>query len=216
MHLLCLTSLFITMLASLVTAQSSRSSSQQQDHTSQGHTSQGQTSSSNGNSVSTSWYQTPTFLITNGNRVYTTLSVPVGITLGATSTSSAAGSTLTQVGNSTATTSGGNGTTIQTSTSTTPTTYPIAPTTIPLGGGGTTAPAPVPGGTGSLPQGPGDGHINRVPKLWPASLGLSLQSSLLSLRRPTGSHNPLFSSSLNDSALYKARKRCTITYFRLN
>jgi len=120
-------------------------------------------------SVSTSYSLVTTLLASNGNRFITTMSVPIPVTIGGggggndTSTGSGGGSTATDVRNSTSTASGGmNNTAIQsthTSTST-PSTLPYAGSTIPYGGGGTTVAAPVPGGTGGLPQGPGDGYHN--------------------------------------------------------
>ena len=153
-------------LASLAAAQSSSRSSETQSHSSESG-GNSQTPSPSGGGVSTSWYQTASLIVTNGNRVYTTISVPVIITPSS-SGSSAGGNTTnpTQKGNSTVLpTSGGNGTAIQSSTvqtSTTPTTLPFAPTTVPYGGGGTSVAAPVPGGTGPLQQGPGDNGATQV------------------------------------------------------
>lgn len=144
-----------------------------------------------GNGVSTSYSLAQTLLITNGGRVITTVSVPIPITVGAASPTPAPSSTGGGGGgnntisngsfsrNTTQTVSGGggtviNGTGIQSSivqTSTTPTTLPIAPTLDP-GGGGTTVAAPVPGGTGSLPQGPGDGYNNAALKVGATLVGL--------------------------------------------
>ena len=110
-------------------------------------------------SVSTSYSTVATLLATNGDRVYTVISVPVPITFGI-----GGNSTTSDVRNSTSTLSGGQNTTAiqstQTSTTSTPTSLPYAPSTIPYGGGGTTVAAPVPGGSGNLPQGPGDGYHN--------------------------------------------------------
>jgi len=115
-------------------------------------------------SVSTSYSLATTLLFTNGQRVFTTISVPVTIggSGSVTSTGSGGGSTATDVRNSTSTAGGGlNNTSTHTSTTTTTsTTLPFAASTVPYGGGGTTVAAPVPGGTGGLPQGPGDGYHN--------------------------------------------------------
>lgn len=120
--------------------------------------------------VSTSYSTVGTLLFTNGNRVPTTISVPIPITLsqsapasstGGSNSGSGGGGSSSDFRNATITQSGGNNTQIQssiTSTSSTPTTLPIAPTSIEYGGGGTTVPAPVPGGSGGLPQGPSDSH----------------------------------------------------------
>ncbi|KAF8306352.1 hypothetical protein DL93DRAFT_2232584 [Clavulina sp. PMI_390] len=94
-------------------------------------------------SISTSYTEVATLLITNGNRVYTTLSVGVPILVGSTSsgtpTGGGNGTVASHTGNSTMTTSGGgNGTAIQsvqTTSSSTPTTLPYAATTIQGGGG---------------------------------------------------------------------------------
>jgi len=163
---------FASLVPFALCAEPPHTSSQDQGHTStssggsQNNTGSSQTGSSSSNSVTTSWYQTATLVITNGNRVYTTMSIPVPITI---TPSSSAGGNSTQKTNSTlSATSGGNGTAIQSTTlqtSSTPTTLPIAPTTIPYGGGGTTVAAPSPGGTGSLPQGPGDGKVNGATQL---------------------------------------------------
>jgi hypothetical protein len=123
--------------------------------------------------VSISYSTVATLLVTNGNRVPTTISVPIPITLGGGSSSSSSSgsdrggggsSTTSDFRNSTSTLSGGqNNTAIQstqTTTTSTPTTLPYAASTIPYGGGGTTVGAPVPGGSGNLPQGPGDGYHN--------------------------------------------------------
>jgi hypothetical protein len=116
-------------------------------------------------SVSTSYSLATTLLVTNGNRVFTTMSVPIPFTIGGggsnTSTGSGGGSTATDVRNSTTTVGGLNNTSTHTSTTTTTsTTLPYAASTLPYGGGGTSVAAPVPGGTGGLPQGPGDGYHN--------------------------------------------------------
>jgi len=128
--------------------------------------------------VSTSFSEVGTLLFTNGNRFFTTVSVPIIISItdsaspasstggGGSGPSSSGGggggggnssggsviSTSSDFRNATVTQSGGggNGTAAAstTSTSTTPTTLPFAPTTVPYGGGGTTIAAPVPGGGG--------------------------------------------------------------------
>lgn len=124
-----------------------------------------------GPTVSTSYSTLATLLATNGNRYPTTISVPIPITLGGNSSSSGGGgsggggsSTTSDFRNSTSTLSGGQNNTViqssQTTTTSTPTTLPYAASTIPYGGGGTTVAAPVPGGSGGLPQGPGDGYHN--------------------------------------------------------
>jgi len=114
-------------------------------------------------SVSTSYSLVTTLLATNGNRFMTTMSVPIPVTVGGGgNNTSSGGSTATDARNSTTTTAGGqnNTSTHSSTTTTTSTTLPYAASTVPYGGGGTTVAAPVPGGTGGLPQGPGDGYHN--------------------------------------------------------
>lgn len=133
--------------------------------------------------VSTSYSTGATFLFTNGNRVYTTISIPIPITLSGDAAGSSSGSgsgsaspsgtasrsggggggTTTTSDFRNATITGGNNTAIvssTTTTSTTSTSLPFAPTTVDYGGGGTTVAAPVPGGSGGLPAGPPDSYHN--------------------------------------------------------